>query len=76
MSENLTCSNYLFGPEHQQNTKYNAILYYNWDCHAHIVSGWLKHFLRQGKPPLISNDMRELPAEVKNNLIMLSTLKI
>lgn len=27
-------------------------LYYNWACHARIISGWLKYFLYQGDPPV------------------------
>ena len=27
-------------------------LYYNWACHGRIISGWLRHFLHQGEPPV------------------------
>lgn len=65
------------------------LLYYNWACHARIISSWLKYFLHQGDPPvnvwcssplspfsLISTNIGELPAEVKNNLVILCTLRI
>ena len=61
-------------------------LYYNWACHARIISGWLNHFLHQegtlvdawclapfSPISLISIDKGESMAEVKNNPIMLNT---
>uniref|UniRef100_A0A3Q3FRX3 Reverse transcriptase domain-containing protein n=1 Tax=Labrus bergylta TaxID=56723 RepID=A0A3Q3FRX3_9LABR len=64
-------------------------LYYNWACHGRIISRWLNHFIHQGEPltdswccsplspfSLLSTDAGELPADVKNNAVMFSTLRI
>lgn len=64
-------------------------LYFNRACHVWIISGWLRHFLHPGEPPvdawccapfspfsLISTDIGELPLEVKNNSVMVSTFRI
>uniref|UniRef100_A0A3P9KC19 Reverse transcriptase domain-containing protein n=1 Tax=Oryzias latipes TaxID=8090 RepID=A0A3P9KC19_ORYLA len=64
-------------------------LFYFWACHARIVSGWLHAFLHQGELAvdswcsdplsplsLLFTDVVGLPVEVKNNNVMLTTIKV
>ncbi len=64
-------------------------MFYNWACHARIVSDWLRHFLNSRHEThidswhcpslsllsLVSGEKSPLPAEVKGSPLMMNTIK-